>query len=123
MRCRWLSLLLCLALVALFSPSMRCLAWEARADQHADAPGHEAGGKGHAPGDAEHEVQPSVFEGTLDMAIWTIVVFLFLVFVLGKYAWRPMIQGLEQRELSIRAAAEEARQAREEAQRLREEFQ
>jgi F-type H+-transporting ATPase subunit b len=38
---------------------------------------------------------------------------------LRKYAWKPLLEGLEQREHSIHAAMEEAKKAREEAQALR----
>ena len=34
----------------------------------------------------------------LDLTIWTIVVFLLLLFVLGRFAWKPMLQGLQKRE-------------------------
>jgi F-type H+-transporting ATPase subunit b len=64
----------------------------------------------------------NVFEGALDLTIWTIVVFLVLLFVLSKYAWKPMLQGLEQREKTVHAAVEEAQRAREEAQHLRDQL-
>jgi F-type H+-transporting ATPase subunit b len=64
-----------------------------------------------------------IFGKALDLAIWTIVVFLLLLFILSKYAWKPMLEGLQRREENIRAAVEEARLAREEAQRLRAELQ
>jgi F-type H+-transporting ATPase subunit b len=73
-------------------------------------------------GAGEH-AQPSIFEPALDLTIWTIVVFLILLFVLGRYAWKPMLAGLQQREHNIHAAQEEAKKDREEAQRLRDELQ
>jgi F-type H+-transporting ATPase subunit b len=51
------------------------------------------------------------------------VVFLVLLFILGRFAWSPMLQGLEKRERDIHSAIEDARKAREEAQRLREDVQ
>ena len=58
----------------------------------------------------------------LDLGIWTMVVFLLLLFVLGKFAWKPMLEGLEQREEAIHAALEEAqagpRGGRESARRV-----
>ena len=59
----------------------------------------------------------------LDLTVWTIVVFLLLLFVLGKYAWGPMLRGLEAREHSIHSAVDEAHKAREETARLRDEVQ
>jgi F-type H+-transporting ATPase subunit b len=54
-----------------------------------------------------------------DVSIWTIVVFVVLLLVLGKFAWKPMLEGLEKREKAIHDALDEARKAREEAERLR----
>jgi F-type H+-transporting ATPase subunit b len=73
------------------------------ADPHAAADGHA-----HAAGNP-----------ILDLAIWTVLVFVLLMFILGKFAWKPMLAGLQQREASIRGALEEAEKAREEAQAMR----
>jgi F-type H+-transporting ATPase subunit b len=67
--------------------------------------------------------EPGIFALALDLTLWTIVVFLLLLFVLRKYAWGPMLEGLTKREQDIHAAADEAKQARDEAKRLREEFE
>jgi F-type H+-transporting ATPase subunit b len=64
-----------------------------------------------------------IFEWALDLGIWTIVVFVLLIFILKKYAWGPMLEGLQKREQNLHAAVEEARKAREEAAQLREERQ
>ncbi len=69
------------------------------------------------------EAKPDIFGWALDLTIWTIVVFLVLLFILGRFAWKPMLQGLEKRENDIQSAIEEARKAREEATRLREDVQ
>jgi F-type H+-transporting ATPase subunit b len=61
-----------------------------------------------------------VFGKALDLAIWTLVVFLVLLWVLGKFAWKPMLQGLEQRESTIRSELEQAQHERQEAQALNE---
>jgi F-type H+-transporting ATPase subunit b len=55
----------------------------------------------------------------IDLAIWTVVVFLVLLLVLRKFAWGPMLAGLKRREDNIRAALAEAEAARGEAQALR----
>jgi F-type H+-transporting ATPase subunit b len=59
----------------------------------------------------------------LDLTLWTIVVFLLLLYVLSKYAWKPLLEGLDARERNIRASAEDAQRARDEAQRLRDQLQ
>jgi F-type H+-transporting ATPase subunit b len=73
---------------------------------------------GHG-GDAKEEAQQDLFGWAMDLAIWTLVVFLLLLLVLSKFAWKPMMQGLEHRERAIHSALEEAQQAREETARLR----
>ena len=45
-----------------------------------------------------------------DLAIWTLIVFLCLLAILGKFAWGPIMEGLEKREQSIAAMIEEAKQ-------------
>ena len=50
--------------------------------------------------------------------IWTIVTFLVLLGLLARFAWRPLLDALEQRQDVIRKSLDEARQAKEELQRL-----
>jgi len=50
--------------------------------------------------------------------IWTIVTFLVLLALLARFAWRPLLDALEQRQEVIRKSLDEARQAKEELQRL-----
>jgi F-type H+-transporting ATPase subunit b len=76
---------------------------------HAAEPGKQ-GGEHNAHGE-----DPAI----LDLAIWTVVVFLVLFFVLKRFAWGPMLTGLNKREESIRAALEEASKARDEAHGIR----
>jgi len=76
-----------------------------------------------APGKKEPAEQPDIFKFRLDLTIWTIIVFGALLLVLRKYAWNPMLSGLQQREHAIHTAQEEAKRHREEAQRLRDEVQ
>jgi F-type H+-transporting ATPase subunit b len=51
--------------------------------------------------------------------IWTILTFLVLVFLLAKFAWRPLLAALEQRQQLIRQSLDEARQARQELARVK----
>jgi F-type H+-transporting ATPase subunit b len=56
-----------------------------------------------------------------DLAIFTMVVFLVLLLVLSKLAWKPLIAGLDQRERSIADMIRDAeRNQQESAERLRE---
>jgi F-type H+-transporting ATPase subunit b len=59
----------------------------------------------------------------LDLGLWSLVVFVLLFIVLGKFAWGPMLHGLQRREQNIRSAIEEAQKTREEAQKLRTQFE
>jgi F-type H+-transporting ATPase subunit b len=52
---------------------------------------------------------------------WTLVTFVVLAFLLGKFAWKPLLQAVEERERAIRTDLEEARQERERARALLEE--
>jgi F-type H+-transporting ATPase subunit b len=63
----------------------------------------------------------NVFAGDVGNALWTLVIFVLVVVVLGKYAWGPLLSGLQAREAYIRDALETARRDRAEAEaRLRE---
>jgi F-type H+-transporting ATPase subunit b len=46
--------------------------------------------------------------------IWTILTFLILVWLLAKFAWRPLLAALDERQSSIRKALDDARKAKQE---------
>lgn len=60
----------------------------------------------------------SLFAGDLGNAIWTLVIFIAVLIVLGKLAWKPVLKGLQKREEFIRDSLAGAKQEREEAKRL-----
>ena len=64
---------------------------------------------------------PMGFRG--DLALFSVVAFVFFLFVLGKLAWKPMIQGLDQRESGIRRAIEEAEENRRKSEALMADYQ
>jgi F-type H+-transporting ATPase subunit b len=125
MRRGWL-LLIVLALYALCSPPRPVLAL---ADPPGEGEAHKTAEPGHGPaakdghGGEEDEAPIPFGRFALDLTVWTIVVFLILLWVLTKYAWKPIAQGLDQREHSIHEAVKEAQRARDEAAALRDEFQ
>ena len=49
--------------------------------------------------------------------IWTILTFLVLVFLLRRFAWGPLLKALDERQKTIAAAVDDARQAREQLER------
>jgi F-type H+-transporting ATPase subunit b len=58
-----------------------------------------------------------------DLTIWSIVIFVLLFLVLRKFAWGPILDGLNKREKSIESAVEEAKRVRDDMTRQRAEFQ
>ena len=110
--------LLCCSLLAMLSLASLAAGPASAAADH----GEGAAAKGHD--DHKGAAEPPIFTPVrIDLAIWTLVVFLLLLFILTKYAWGPMLEALKKREENVRAAIEEALRAREEAQRLREQLQ
>ena len=65
--------------------------------------------------EAEHGAM-TPFAGDVGNAIWTLLIFAVVVFVLGKFAWKPILGGLAARERFIRESLEEARRDRREAE-------
>jgi len=59
-----------------------------------------------------------MFDINPGLGIWTSVVFVLLVIVLGKYAWKPLLQSLKDREDKIRDSLEQAERARADASEL-----
>lgn len=54
----------------------------------------------------------------LGLTIWTVILFLLFAGVLTKFAWKPLLALVEEREKGIRESVVSAEQARDEAQRL-----
>jgi F-type H+-transporting ATPase subunit b len=56
-----------------------------------------------------------MFEINPGLIVWTIITFLVLLSVMKKFAWKPILEMLEEREAKIRTALDEADRARVEA--------
>lgn len=54
----------------------------------------------------------------IGLIFWTTLSFLFLVFILGKFAWKPILNALNDREEGIKNALSEADKARKEMAEL-----
>ena len=80
--------------------------------------GHASAGE-HSEAASDHAAaEPKPLGIDLDLAVWTLVVFVLLFLVLGKFAWPQIVEALEERERKIadNIAAAEARH--EDAKRL-----
>ena len=91
-------------------------------DGHHDDGHHNAGHGHHDEYDLSHANAGSQLESPeefkSDLAIWTLVIFGLLLLILMKFAWKPIIQGLDQREQSIAGSIDEAQRIKQDAQKI-----
>ena len=67
------------------------------------------------------EPPPSLLAGNIGNVIWTVFIFVLVLVVLGKFAWGPILNTLQQRESFIHEALAKAKRDRDEAEaRLKE---
>jgi F-type H+-transporting ATPase subunit b len=67
------------------------------------------------------EAPPSLFAGDIGNSVWTILIFVLVLVVLGKYAWGPILSALQTRESFIHEALAKAKHDRDAAEaRLKE---
>ncbi|MEM9290758.1 MAG: F0F1 ATP synthase subunit B [Acidobacteriota bacterium] len=62
------------------------------------------------------------FDGDIGNALWTLVIFLLVLWVLSKYAWGPLLDGLKSRETFIRESLEQAKKERLSAEARQQEY-
>jgi F-type H+-transporting ATPase subunit b len=77
------------------------------------APSHGAAGA-----DAHAVDKPALLQWDIGTAVWSIVVFVILLLILRIAAWKPILQGLQQREKFIIDSIAEAKRGREQAEKL-----
>lgn len=75
------------------------------------------------PAHGAGEATPSLFAGDVGVAAWTVLIFLAVVLILGKYAWKPLLSSLQAREDFIRDSLQRAREEREQAERRLAEYE
>ena len=56
---------------------------------------------------------------SIGLIFWTSLVFIILLFLLGKYAWKPILKSVKERETKIETALEASEKAREEMAALK----
>jgi F-type H+-transporting ATPase subunit b len=111
---------LCLWISMALSPASAWSEEEHGAAEKAHAKSESAksdGGAAHG-GDAGHAPQGVPLDPRKDLAMWSVVVFLIFLFVLRKFAWGPLIAGLDEREGRIRQNIAEAEEAHHKAVKL-----
>lgn len=59
-----------------------------------------------------------LFDINLGLIIWTIASFIVLLFVLSKFAWKPILTALDNRENKIKLDIEQAKEGRAKAEEL-----
>lgn len=73
---------------------------------------------------AKEESGPEIFKPVRpDLLVLTLVLFGALYFFLSRFAWKPVLDGLQKREENIQAALAETQRARDEARKLRDELE
>jgi F-type H+-transporting ATPase subunit b len=64
-------------------------------------------------------IKVNILAPDIGLMFWTLLIFLILLFLLRKFAWKPIVTALKEREESIEKALNEARTAREEIENLK----
>src|SRR5262245_43435518 len=84
--------------------------------QPADNASHESQAGGAASA-ARPAAEPNPLTTDPDLLLYTVVVFLLLLAILGKFAWKPIIMAVDRREKQVTDHLAAARSAQEQAAR------
>ncbi len=101
----------------LFGGSVRLLAEEA-SEKASDANSEVSAAAGDDHGHSGGHDTSVPLGWKADLALFSLITFLLFITVLGKFAWGPMIQGLDKREAGIRKAIDDAEDNRRKSQAL-----
>ena len=71
----------------------------------------------------EHAPPPNLLSPAGGLMFWTLLVFLLLMFILRRFAFKPLLAAVEAREQALQRALDEARKDREDAAKVLEEHQ
>ena len=75
------------------------------------------------PEGVEASEKPDLMKIDLGAVIVTVVIFVLLLVILGKYAWKPILAGLKSREEAIRESIEAAAKAKADAEKMAKELE
>lgn len=106
----------------LFGGSVRLLAEEA-SEKASDASSEVGAAAGDDHGHSGGHDTSVPLGWKADLALFSLITFLLFITVLGKFAWGPMIQGLDKREAGIRKAIDDAEDSRRKSQALLAEYE
>jgi F-type H+-transporting ATPase subunit b len=70
------------------------------------------------PAYAEEKAKVDLLSPAGGVMFWTLIIFVLLLFVLSKYAFKPMLAAVEAREASLQDAIDKAARDRDEAARI-----
>lgn len=77
----------------------------------------------HGHGDSHKKLDLNPLEFFADTAIWTLVIFIVVCLVLGKYAFGPIAKALDEREKGVADNIASAQQANDEAKNILSQYQ
>lgn len=63
-----------------------------------------------------------IFSGTLGDALWSVIAFVILLAVLGRYAWKPLLNGLNARQSHIEQQLKSAEDSRLKAEHMLDDY-
>lgn len=63
----------------------------------------------------EHAPPPNLLSPAGGLMFWTLLIFIVLIFLLGKFAYKPLLAAVESREQALQRALDEAKRDRDEA--------
>jgi F-type H+-transporting ATPase subunit b len=108
--------------LVLFGGSVRLMAEEAAKPAAASAADTAHADGGHGGGHGGHDTSvPLKFKD--DLALFSLITFLLFIAVLGKFAWGPMISGLDAREAGIQKAISDAEDNRRKSEAMLAEYE
>ena len=121
-RHRHRQLFLSFGVAALSLSLILALSVNARAFDEPPAGSEPAKADAHAASshDGAHEPagDPNILEPQPSLAIWTVLVFVGLLFILGKFAWGPLLKSMHHREEHLLNVLQETERARNEGEAL-----
>ena len=113
----------CLLIVAALAVHAFPTAAPSRGDSPAEAEHHADHGHGpeighNPPAGVSQEAFESPAWFQTDLALWSFAVFLLLMFLLTKFAWKPIMEGLDKRERGIAETIAATQRANEDAKSM-----